>query len=194
MSFGGGSKQKAPETPASEIASKEIELKRYDMAQGINQQFMPKYVEESRRDLSHITRGRANADVVSQTGNGYLDTTNPFDASRATSAGANARNTAIIRAHGAAEENKIARTDAALNSINGQVSNASQGLLAQASRESDYAINAAQNSANNSASRMGMVTSVLGAAAGVAYDQYKRDEKIFGLWGGKSNKNTTKTS
>ncbi len=182
---GGGGGGGTPQTPESEIAAKEIELKRYSMADGFNKQYLPQYVSESRRDLSHIARGRANADVMSQFGNQYIGADNPFEASRENNVGANARNTAIIRAHGAAEQNKVERTDSALRAINGSVDSASKGLLTAASRESEEAMNSARNSANTRSASLAAGTSLLGAAGGIAYDQYTRGDKIFGLWGGK---------
>ncbi|SMB81395.1 hypothetical protein SAMN05660772_01834 [Pasteurella testudinis DSM 23072] len=175
---GGGGGGGAPKTPASEIASKQIELKRYDMAQGYNQQFMPQYVKEARRDLSHITASRANADVMGHAGNTYIGAVNPFAASTATSDSANTRNTAIIRAKGAAETNKIARQDAALRAMNGTVDNASKGLLQQAERETQEAINAQNARAQTSAARMQMVGAL--ASTGLsAYGAYKNGYGVF---------------
>ena len=192
MSVGGGGGG-TPKTPESEIAAKEIELKRYNMADGFNKQHLGRYVGESQRDLSGIAKARANADVMSQSGNQFVGNTNPFAAATAGNDVANARNTAIIRAHGAADQNRVERSDAALRAMNGSVDSTAKGLLAAASRESEEAMNTARNKQQSSATRMSSVVSLLGAAGGIAYDQHSRGEKIFGLWGCKKPVSTAST-
>lgn len=173
---GGGGGGSAPKTPESEIASKQIETQRYDMAAGINSALLPKYVQEAQRDLSNTAAGRANADIMSKTGNAYVGNLNPFAGANAQNAITNARNTAIIKARGAADTNRIERTDAALRSLNGTAEGAAQGLLASASRQSDVAWNAAINRYNTDASKTAAAVSLLGSLGGIAYDKYKRGE------------------
>ncbi|XWY20046.1 hypothetical protein ACNGTO_03050 [Bisgaard Taxon 45] len=175
MSMGGGGGGGAPQTPASEIASKEIESKRYELARGINAAHLPRYVSEARRDFSGTMAGLANADVMSKGGNAYIGAQgNPFTSATATDALNNARNTAIIRARGAGEGDRIARSDAALRSLNGVAEGASRGLLAQASRQSQEAMNSASNAFNNRQSKIAMVTGLVGAAGGIGYDMWNR--------------------
>lgn len=175
MSMGKGGGGGAPKTPASETASKDIESQRYDLARAVNSAHLPRYVSESRRDFSGVMAGLANADVMSKGGNPYVGSQdNPFASAMPTDALNNARNTAIIRARGAGENDKIARTDAALKSLNGVADGASRGLLAQASRQSQEAMNSANNAFNTRQSRLAMVTGLLGAGAGVAYDKFSR--------------------
>lgn len=175
MSMGGGRGGGTPQTPASEIASKEIESQRYELARGINAAHLPRYVSEARRDFSGTMAGLANADVMSKGGNAYIGAQgNPFTSAMATDALNNARNTAIIRARGAGESDRIARTDATLRSLNGVAENASRGLLAQASRQSQEAMNSANNAFNVRQSRLAMATGLIGAAGGIAYDKWTR--------------------
>lgn len=175
MCMGGGD---APEqkTPESEIAAKEIETERYNLARGINAAHLPRYVSESRRDLSGVAGGLANADIMSKNGNAYLGAgSNPFTAASGVDALNNARNTAIIKAYGEGEKSRIARTDSALRSLNGTADVASQGLLAQANRQSAEAYNTAMNRFNNKQSNISLATSILGSAAGIGYDMYLRN-------------------
>ncbi|UDW84627.1 hypothetical protein K7G91_000914 [Pasteurella canis] len=175
MSMGGGGGGGAPPTPASEIAAKEIESQRYDLAQGINAAHLPRYVAEARRDLSGTLSGLANADIMSRGGNTYIGANgNAFGASMASDALNNARNTAIIRARGSGESDRIARTDAALRSINGTAESAARGLLSQASRQSEEAMNSAMNRFNNRQSSIALATSILGSAAAIGLDKMGR--------------------
>lgn len=192
---GGGGGGSAPKTPESEKASKRTEAQRYDMAAGINMQVLPRYVVESQRDLSDTIAGRANADIMSKSGNAYIGN-NPFPASQTTSAVTNARNTAIIRARGEADLNRIKRTDAALNSLNGRAEDAARGLLDISRRQSDLEWQKIQDKQAVNSSKWQVATGVLGTLGGVAYDMHTRGELgskgssggwLGGLFGGKKS-------
>lgn len=172
MSMGGGG---APQqqTPESEIAAKEIELERYGLAKGINAKHLPSYVSEARRDLSGTLAGLANADIMSKSGNSYIGAgSNPFVASEAQDAMANARNTAIIRAYGTGVKDKNDRTDAALRSINGTAESAAKGLLSQANRQSEEAFQTAMNRFNAKQSKTARNVAIIGSLAYAAADKY----------------------
>ncbi|HDR1088782.1 hypothetical protein [Pasteurella multocida] len=61
-----------------------------------------------------------------------------------------------------------------MRSLNGVAENASRGLLAQASRQSQEAMNSANNAFNVRQSRLAMATGLIGAAGGIAYDKWTR--------------------
>lgn len=187
---GGGGGGQAYKKPESEKASQAIESARYQLAAGFNKQYLPRYVSESRRDLSAQLAGRANADSMKAMGNQYIGNANPFQASTSASALANARNTAIIKAYGLADKNRTERTDSALSSLNGQASDAAGGLLSQASRQSEEAIQKATNEAAHKAMKYGAIMSLVTAAGGIGLDQYQRKKELEkqklgtgGFWG-----------
>ncbi|WP_109092231.1 hypothetical protein [Aggregatibacter kilianii] len=174
---GGGGQQRTPE---NELASKGIESERYNLAAGVNSQYLPKYVEEAKRDFSHISGGLANADIMSQSKNDYVGAgANYMAASDSQNSLANTRNTAILKARGAAERTRIESTDSALRALNGAAQSAAQGLVASARRESDEAVTSANNRQNTRQTNIAGAVSLAGALGGIGYDMYSRGE-LFG--------------